>query len=1123
MADSTSVGKIQLDVEINQKSLNIEMNKLGKIFNNSFKNMFSGMVDQTNNFIKDSIGRISNSFKNFAQMGAGSSEKISKSVEKMNAQYEKTQVEIRKIQEELASLDAQRDAIINNYKDMPAFSGMSKDESLEKILKTDAGFQKLTAEIDKLTAKLNPLMAKNKKLADEIKNTGEEAENTGKRIRNLGKKSNKAGKDIDKASLKTKLFGDEMKRTGTKATGFAAMINRSFKSILKRIFVYNLILKGIRGIINYTSAALKTNQQFVHSLNIIKTNLMVAFQPIYSFILPALNALTRGVATATTYIAAAISALFGKTYQQSYNAAKNLDSTKKAMAGYGKAAKKAGKDAQGALMAFDEINPLDSKDKDDDSGGGAGDFEMTMPDLAAIDIGGIDKFKEIMASVFEPFVLAWENEGQNTINAMKYALAEIKELIKAIGNSWLEVWTGGTGQAILETTLRILQNIFGLIGDIAKATRLAWEENNLGTQLMQTIANAILNILGLIEQIGISWRTVWNNGTGQQIMYTILRILQNIFKLIGNIANSFTLAWTNAGTGTAIMQAIHDIIQSILDVVERIGISLNNVWGEVGNVVAQTFLNILRATLETLVFLGEKLVWVWDHGGQHLFEGFLKLGAKIFELAGYIYTEFVLPFIEWFADLMAPVIADLMEWVGKLLDKFTELIDWLLGDGKPVLDTIITVLKDMAIAFGIVKGAILIYNVVMGIATAVSTGFGAVMAFITSPIGLVTLAIGGIIAGLKLFGVTMDDIKNAVKKFVEGVVGFFHWLWDVLVGHSIVPDMVNAIIDWFNNLFEWVIEIVSNLVESIVEFFVNLWETITEVTTEAWNSLKEFLVELWNGLSESVTEIWTAISEFISNIWNSIKEKTSEIWNAIKTFLIEKIWTPIKNTAQTIWNNIKKVILDPIIQAKTSLEEKWTAIKKYILDKWNEIKQGISNMKDKLVDAIMNPFKIADKKIHDVIGSAKDWGRNLIQNFIDGIKAMIGKVKDAVKSVADTVADFLGFHSPSKKGPGSEADQWMPNLMGMLADGIEDNIYEVSAAVSMTAGSIQQGIQPNTDAMASAVGSAVLQSMQMAGSSQSQGDTTVEFNIDGATFARVVIPYLDSEKGRIGDPIIQPI
>lgn len=43
-------------------------------------------------------------------------------------------------------------------------------------------------------------------------------------------------------------------------------------------------------------------------------------------------------------------------------------------------------------------------------------------------------------------------------------------------------------------------------------------------------------------------------------------------------------------------------------------------------------------------------------------------------------------------------------------------------------------------------------------------------------------------------------IWRLVKGIVTGIVDFFKWLWDVLVGHSIIPDTVNAIIDWMKKL-----------------------------------------------------------------------------------------------------------------------------------------------------------------------------------------------------------------------------------------------------------------------------------------------------------------------------------
>ena len=191
---------------------------------------------------------------------------------------------------------------------------------------------------------------------------------------------------------------------------------------------------------------------------------------------------------------------------------------------------------------------------------------MEMPDTSTIDISGLEKFKEVMADIFKPFKLAWESEGLNVINAAKYALESIKGLIGAIGNSWREVWNNGTGQAIIESILRILQLVFNIIGDIANAFKIAWTTNELGTKLLQTISDMILSMLGFIEVIGVSWGEVWNNGTGVEMITHILSILQSIFNLIGQIADSFRIAWETNNMGTQILQNIADALNIILGI-----------------------------------------------------------------------------------------------------------------------------------------------------------------------------------------------------------------------------------------------------------------------------------------------------------------------------------------------------------------------------------------------------------------------------------------------------------------------------------------------------------------------------------------------------------------------------
>ena len=82
----------------------------------------------------------------------------------------------------------------------------------------------------------------------------------------------------------------------------------------------------------------------------------------------------------------------------------------------------------------------------------------------------------------------------------------------------------------------------------------------------------------------------------------------------------------------------------------------------------------------------------------------------------------------------------------------------------------------------------------------------------------------------------------------------------------------------------------------------------------------------------------------------------------------------------------------------------------------------------------------------DVINRAKEWGADLIGNFIQGIKAKAGELWDTVKGIAGGVADFLGFSEP-RLGPLSSFHEFAPDMMALFAQGIRDNAHLVTDAI----------------------------------------------------------------------------
>lgn len=179
------------------------------------------------------------------------------------------------------------------------------------------------------------------------------------------------------ASFASRLLG--IGSAGKKASNGMGRAHMGVGQLIKSFTIFSLIFplvsRGIMALAQNIGATLMTNTAFANSLNQIRSNLATAFTPIFQAIMPALNALMSALATVTGYIAAFMSALFGKSMSATKQATSGIYAAKDAMGAYGSSADKAAKASEKArrsLMGFDEINKLDDADDSAGSGGGGG-------------------------------------------------------------------------------------------------------------------------------------------------------------------------------------------------------------------------------------------------------------------------------------------------------------------------------------------------------------------------------------------------------------------------------------------------------------------------------------------------------------------------------------------------------------------------------------------------------------------------------------------------------------------------------------------------------------------------------------------------------------------------------
>ena len=87
------------------------------------------------------------------------------------------------------------------------------------------------------------------------------------------------------------------------------------------------------------------------------------------------------------------------------------------------------------------------------------------------------------------------------------------------------------------------------------------------------------------------------------------------------------------------------------------------------------------------------------------------------------------------------------------------------------------------------------------------------------------------------------------------------------------------------------------------------------------------------------------------------------------------------------------------------------------------------------------------------VEAAKNWGKDLIDNFIAGIKEKWEKLKSTVTDLANTIKEYLGFSEP-EYGPLSNFHTFAPDMMELFASGIKDNLNLITDAIGTVTGTI---------------------------------------------------------------------
>lgn len=374
----------------------------------------------------------------------------------------------------------------------------------------------------------------------------------------------------------------------------------------------------------------------------------------------------------------------------------------------------------------------------------------------------------------------------------------------------------------------------------------------------------------------------------------------------------------------------------------------------------------------------------------------------------------------------APIISKIAGVVGELANKFSNLsepvkttISIILGVvavASPLLMVIGTIISSVGSVIGIVgKIGSVIGSFIGFISGTVVPALGSFFAFLAA--NPIVLIIGAIIAVGALLITHWDEVKKIAAEVWQTIKDIIAAVWEAI--KTVILTVINIIASIISGVF--------NAIKSVIQIQVNIWKAII---TTAWNVIKTVVTTVLNAIKAVITGVFEAIKSVISIIVNTIKAIVLGVWNAIKT-AITTVINAIKTVVTSVWDGISSV---------TSTI--WNGIKKGISNVWNGIKTGVSSAVGAVKEAIVSGLSKAWDYITSIPSKALQWGKDIIMGIVDGIKGAIGWVTDAVSDVADTIFGWLHFSRPDV-GPLHYYEEWMPDFMQGMANGINKNKYKV--------------------------------------------------------------------------------
>jgi SLT domain-containing protein/phage-related protein len=624
---------------------------------------------------------------------------------------------------------------------------------------------------------------------------------------------------------------------------------------------------------------------------------------------------------------------------------------------------------------------------------------------------------------------------------------------------------------------QVIGDIFGTLGNVMKAAAAGG-------------GNALGGLAAVFQEL----RKITAMPEVQKALTSIFTAVNSIAKLV-------------AGTLGAVIQAVLPLLAALAPVVTQLATEFGPVLAQLAEALGKALMPIITALLPVVGDLGSLLVG--------LVQAVVPLLQPIGDLIGVLITALA-PFLKLFASnlqtmvtalvqFLAPVITALVPVVQTFGQLFAQIAP-LFAQLYPALLPLIPPLAQLTVA---------LVNLAMQVITPLLPLIVGLAQLLT---GTLSVAVGLLVPVINVVVGAITGFVNAMSAGVKAIVAGFQWLFDVLVGHSIIPDLVTAIVTWFTHLWSETKRIFNGLKTWLVNLWNSIWTSLRTRWNSFWSGLNSSIMGALRAVRDSFSSLKSSITNTWNSLWNGVNNKIIGIFSAINTKInnfkngMKSAFSSLRDSLGTIWNGVKSKIGAPIkfvvdTVYNNGIRRMWNTIAGSISSKLTLPKISLGFNQGGIVpgagnrdtvpamltpgERILSNQQVAKMGGHRAIDAALGDGptqprrqdrRKPVPEFGGG--GIIGSVTGALGSAADWAKDVVvgGLQAAAKKAissvirpligriPGGGVGSLMKGLSNKALDGIlsyfggqdkkaQQVDYKPGGGVAQWAPQIQQALQ----------------------------------------------------------------